>query len=308
MAVSAAQSNSGRNRRAALTAAPFLLPYLILFAVFLVWPLAYGFYLSLHEWHLLSPDKKFVGVANYASIAQDDLFRIALANTAWYVLWAVPLGNLVSLLLAIGLNARVRGETFFKVAFYLPTVLSVAVVAVLWRWLYNTEFGLINYYLSALLRFFNISFEPIPWLADPDQALRSFVILGVWWGAGGGMLIYLAGLRAIPEVYYEAAVLDGATPWRRFWNVTWPLLRPTTLFNFVVGVIGAFQLFGIPLIMTSGGPNWGTLTVVLYMYQTGFSLFKMGYGCAVAYTLFLVVLVITAAQFKILAYREEEMA
>ena len=308
MARTANQQNRYQSRRALLAAAPFLLPYLTLFAIFLVGPLVYGFYLSLHEWHLLAPDKKFVGLANYGAIAQDDLFRLALSNTAWYVLLAVPLGNLVSLLLAIGLNSRIRGETFFKVAFYLPTVLSVAVVAVLWRWMYNTEFGIINYYLGRIGDFLHLPLEPIPWLRDPRLALNSFVILSVWWGAGGGMLIYLAGLRAIPETYYEAAVLDGAGPWKRFRFVTWPLLRPTTLFNLVVGLIGAFQLFGIPLIMTNGGPSWGTLTVVLYMYQTGFSLFKMGYGCAVAYTLFVVVLVITVAQFRLLAFREEDMA
>ena len=305
MAVSIARDRRMRIRAVA-TAAPFLLPYLVLFSVFLVWPLLYGFDLSLHDWHLLAPEKRFIGLANYKAILQDDLFLIALRNTAWYALFAVPLGNLVSLLLAIGLNSCVRGETLFKIAFYLPTVLSVVVVAVLWRWLYSTEFGIINYYLGKLLGVFNVRFEPIAWLRDPHFGLPSFVILGVWWGAGGGMLIYLAGLRAIPEVYYEAALLDGAGPWRRFCSVTWPLLRPTTLFNVVIAIIGAFQLFGQVFIMTEGGPNWSTLTVVLYMYQTGFRLFKMGYGCAVAYTLFVVVLAVTLIQFRLLAFREEE--
>jgi len=287
-------------------AVPFLIPYLVLFTVFLVWPLAHGFYLSLHDWHLLEPRKTFVGLANYAGILRDDLFLQALGNTALYVALAVPLGNLVSLLIAIGLNARVRGETLFKLAFYLPTVLSVAVVAILWRWLYSTEFGLINHYLAPLGRLVaGDAWRPIPWLANPSWAMPSIVFASVWWGAGGGMLIYLAGLRAVPESFYEAAVVDGAGPWRRFWSITWPLLKPTTLFNVVVGLIGAFQVFGQVLIMTNGGPNNHTLTLVLYMYRTGFSLFKMGYGCAVAYAIFLVVLVVTVAQFKLLPYRDE---
>jgi multiple sugar transport system permease protein len=297
--------------RPLLVALPFLLPYLLLFGTFLVGPLLYGFYLSLHDWHLLDPEKRFVGMANYRGVLQDDLFRIALMNTAYFVVLAVPLGNLTSLLIALGLNARVRGETFFKLAFYLPTVLSVAVVAVLWRWLYSTEFGLINHYLAAghgLLRAVGLAhgaFEPVPWLANESTAMPSLVMMSVWWGAGGGMLIYLAGLRAIPESYYEAALVDGAGPWKRFWAITWPLLRPTTLFNVVIGLIGAFQMFGQVLIMTNGGPHWRTMTVVYYMYQTGFSLFKMGYGSAVAYTLFLVILVVALLQFRLLAYREE---
>jgi multiple sugar transport system permease protein len=297
--------------RPLLVALPFLLPYLLLFGTFLIWPLIYGFYLSLHDWHLLDPDKRFVGLANYQGVVQDDLFRIALQNTAYYVILAVPLGNFISLLIALGLNTRVRGETFFKLAFYLPTVLSVAVVAVLWRWLYSTEFGLINHYLQAgheLLKPVGLThgaFEPVPWLADKSTAMPSLVMMSVWWGAGGGMLIYLAGLRAIPESYYEAALVDGAGPWKRFWAITWPLLRPTTLFNVVIGLVGAFQMFGQVFIMTSGGPNWGTMTVVYYMYQTGFSLFKMGYGSAVAYTLFLVILIVTLLQFRLLSYREE---
>jgi multiple sugar transport system permease protein len=283
-------------RRPAWTiAAPFLLPYLVLFSVFLVWPLAYGFYISLHDWHLLAQSRPFVGLANYAAVWRDDLFLLALRNTAYFVALAVPAGNLVSLLIALGLNARVRGETLFRLLYYLPTILSVAVVAVLWKWLYSTEFGLINHYLG----------RQIPWITDPKLAMPSLAIASIWWGAGGGMLIYLAGLRAIPESYYEAAEIDGAGTWTRFWSITWPLLMPTTLFNLVVGLIGGFQMFGQAFMITGGGPHNATLTVVQYMYRTGFSLFKMGYGAAVAYSLFLVVLVVALLQFRLLAFKEE---
>jgi multiple sugar transport system permease protein len=254
---------------------------------------------------------RYVGLANYAGVIRDDLFRKALINTLFFVALSVPLGNLASLLIAIGLNSRPKGETLYKVCFYLPTVLSVAVVTVLWKWMYSAEFGLINHYLGRgyeALRAAHLAtgeWKPIPWLGDPKYAMSSLVLMSVWWGAGGGMLIYLAGLRAIPESYYEAAEVDGASPWKRFWAITWPLLRPTTLFNVVVGLIGAFQVFGQVFMMTQGGPHWSTLTVVFYMYQTGFSLFKMGYGSAVAYTLFLVILGVTLIQFRLLAYREE---
>jgi multiple sugar transport system permease protein len=310
-AVTPRTGGSRRRRRPFAVAVPFLLPYLALFTVFLAWPLVYGFYLSLHDWHLLSPEKRFVGFSNYAGVIRDDLFHRAVLNTLVFVALSVPLGNLASLLIALGLNSRPKGETLFKVGFYLPTVLSVAVVTVLWRWIYNAEFGLLNHYMSQgheLARSVGITSEPwkpIPWLGSPQYSMSSLVMMSVWWGAGGGMLIYLAGLRAIPESYYEAAEVDGATPWRRFWAITWPLLRPTTLFNVVVGLIGAFQMFGQVFMMTQGGPHWSTLTVVYYMYQTGFSLFKMGYGSAVAYTLFLIILVVTVIQFRLLAYREE---
>jgi multiple sugar transport system permease protein len=282
-------------RPAWIVAAPFLLPYLVLFSIFLVWPLAYGFYISLHDWHLLAHSRPFVGLANYAAVWQDDLFLLALRNTAYFVAIAVPAGNIVSLLIALGLNARVRGETLFRLLYYLPTILSVAVVAVLWKWLYSTEFGLINHYLG----------RQIPWITDPKLAMPSLAIASIWWGAGGGMLIYLAGLRAIPESYYEAAEIDGAGTWTRFRSITWPLLMPTTLFNLVVGLIGGFQMFGQAFMITGGGPHNATLTVVQYMYRTGFSLFKMGYGAAVAYSLFLVVLAVALLQFRLLAFKEE---
>jgi multiple sugar transport system permease protein len=277
----------------------------------MLWPLIYGFYLSLHEWHLLSPTKHFVGLDNYSGVIHDDLFRKAVVNTLYFVAVSVPLGNLVSLLIALALNSRPRGETLFKVCYYLPTVLSVAVVTVLWRWMYSAEFGLVNHYLGRthdVVTSVGIpsgAWKPISWLGDPHYSMLSLVMMSVWWGAGGGMLIYLAGLRAIPESYYEAAEVDGATVWKRFWAITWPLLRPTTLFNVVIGLIGSFQVFGQVLMMTQGGPHWSTMTVVYYMYQNGFSLFKMGYGSAIAYSIFVLILVVTLIQFRLLAYREE---
>ncbi|HEY3285048.1 MAG TPA: sugar ABC transporter permease [Armatimonadota bacterium] len=291
----------------------FLVPYLLLFSVFVIGPVTYGFYISLHDYHVLSTHRPFVGFANYAGALHDDLFLKSLINTAYFAVMVVPLGNLISLLLALGICKEGRLTTFFRSAFYLPVVISVAVVAVLWQWLYSTQWGLINYYLDAgaealrqlpLLGAHIPAYTPIPWLSSPRFAMASIALLSMWWGAGGNMIVYLAGLQAIPETYYEAATLDGANSWQRFWSVTWPQLRPTLLFCLVLSVIGAFQVFGQVMVLTRGGPDFSTYTMVLYLYLTGFSLYKMGYACAVAYLLFLVVLVFTLLQFRLLSFKE----
>ncbi len=285
-----------------MTAYAFIAPYIVLFIAFLAVPVAYGLYISLHDWHVLGQNRPFIGFANYAALLKDDLFHRALLNTAYFALLTVLPGNAVSLLLALGLNARVRGETLFKTLYYLPVVLSVAVTAIIWRWLYSTEFGIINHYLSLLG-------GPRPaWLNSPALAMPSLAVMSIWWGAGGNMLIYLAGLRGIPDEYYEAARMDGAGVWARFRHVTIPLLRPTLLFCLVMSLIGSSQVFGQSYILTGGGPHYSTLTVVLYMYQTGFSLYRMGYACAVAYVLFALVLGLTFVQYRLVAGRREDMA
>jgi multiple sugar transport system permease protein len=287
------------------------LPYLILFSIFLVWPLAYGFYISLHKWYVLSPHPQFVGAANYAAALKDDLFRTALLRTAYFVIMVVPLGNALSLLLAIGLNQNYRGTTFYKIAFYLPVLTSVSVVAILWRWLYSTEFGLLNFYLDQAGHFLHgiapglISGKwSVNWLSSPKTAMPAIALLSIWWGAGGNMLIYLAGLKNVPKELLEAAEIDGATPMQRFMNVTWPLLKPTTLFCLVMSVIASSQVFGQTYILTGGGPYYSTLTVILYMYQQGFGLYQLGYASAVGYILFAAVLVFTILQFKLMAEKQ----
>ncbi|MCC6444360.1 MAG: sugar ABC transporter permease [Armatimonadetes bacterium] len=284
-------------RQEALAGYLFLTPYLLLFTLFLAVPVLYGFYISLHDWSVLGTSKPYIGLSNYTALLKDDLFRRALVNTGYFALLTVLPGNLVSLVLALGLNGRVRGEAVFKTLYYLPVILSVAVVAIIWRWLYGSEFGLLNYYLRLL------GLAPIAWLTQTHTAMPALALMSLWWGAGGNMLIYLAGLRGIPESYYEAALLDGAGRWGRFWHITRPLLRPTVLFCLVISLIGASQVFGQSYILTSGGPHYSTLTVALYMYRTGFSFYRLGYACAVAYTLFALILGLTLVQFRML--REE---
>lgn len=282
--------NRRQDARAALG---FLLPYAILFLLFVLGPLVYGFWISLHDWHVLSREVPFIGLRNYATALGDDLFWHSLTVTGLFVLFTVPLGNAVSLLMAIGLNQRFMGTTLYKVAFYLPVVLSIAVVAIVWRWLYQADFGILNQLLGATLGL------NVKWL-NPENALRSLALLSVWWGAGGNMLIYLAALKSVPPELHEAAELDGATAWRRFWATTWPWIQPAVLFCIVISTIASSQVFGQSYILTGGGPADRTLTTVLYMYRQGFGMYQLGYASAVAYLLFVIVLGLSLVQFRAL--------
>lgn len=291
----------------------FAVPHLILFSVFLLAPTLFGFWISLHRWHVLAKTHPLIGLGNYGQAFTDDIFWIALRNTAYFVVLVVPAGNLVSLLLALGLSSLRRFQTFYKIVFYLPVIISIAVVAVLWRWLYNTEIGLLNLYLEHIvggLRHLGLPlppFTPVPWLSSPQAVMPSIALMSIWWGAGGNMILYLAGLNNIPDDYHEAAQIDGANAWHRFWAITWPLLKPTTLFCLVFSVLGAFQVFGQTYVLFApgSGPARSGLTLVLYMYQQGFSEYQIGYGTAVAYLLFAIVLLFTAIQFRLLSRREE---
>ncbi len=281
----------GARRRDGMWAGLFLAPYLLFFATFVLLPVGYGFWISLHKWHVLARDVPFVGLRNYRIALQDDLFRLSLARTVFFAALAVPIGNVVSLGLAVMLNSASRGATFFKVAFYLPVVVSIAATAVIWRWLYNTEFGLLN-------RLFGTN---VPWLSSPSWAMPSIVILSIWWGAGGNMLVYLAALKAVPKEQLEAASLDGAGGSQRFRHVTVPNLSGVILFCLVMSVIGASQVFAQTYILTGGGPADSTLTVMLYMYRQGFQQYQLGYGSAVAYLLFAGVFLLGLTQIKTMA-------
>jgi multiple sugar transport system permease protein len=290
----------------------FALPHLVLFALFVLAPVLFGFGMSLYRWHILAKTHPFVGAANYAAALQDDIFWLALRNTLYFTVLIVPAGNLVSLLLALGLSAVRRLGTFYKVVYYLPTVISLTVVAVLWRWLYNAEVGLLNLYLKQAIGTLEgiglplPPYRPIPWLSKPEMVMPSIALMTIWWHAGGNMVLYLAGITNIPDDYYEAATLDGANGWQRFWKITWPLLKPTTLFCLVFSVLGAFQIFGQSYVIYRGeiGPARSALTLVYYMYQQGFNQYEFGYGAAVAYLLFAMVLVVTVVQFRLFTERE----
>ena len=225
---------------------------------------------------------RFVGFDNYLRVFNDPLFWTAVANTLYFVGVGAPLTILVGLFAAFALNVpALRFKRFFRLAFFLPVVTTLLAVAIVWRYLYHPRFGLVNY---ALL---SVGFEPIDWLGDPQWAMPALILLAVWKNFGYSMLIFLAGLQAISPSLYEAARIDGASWWQQQWYVTIPQLAPTTVFVTVITLIGYFQFFAEPYILTQGGPLNSTLSIVLYLYQQGFRWWQMGYASAIAFVLFM---------------------
>jgi multiple sugar transport system permease protein len=271
----------------------FILPWLIGFIAFSGGPILASLGISLTEYSILSPPK-FIGMGNYTQLFNDELFYKAVANTVYYVGVSVPLGVMLAFLMAIALNQKLGGQTWFRTIFYLPSVVSGIAVALLWSWLLNADFGLFNFLLSL------VGITGPKWLFSTTWAMPSIIIMSLW-GVGGNMVVFLAGLQGIPEHLYEAAELDGAGEWGKFWNVTIPMISPVIFFNMIVTIIGAFQIFDQVYIMTNGkgGPANATLVYVLYLYRNGFEYFKMGYASALAVVLFLIILAITVVQFAV---------
>lgn len=273
----------------------FVLPSLLFLAVFVVYPILNAFYLSLHRYTLLEAPV-WNGLTNYRLLLDDSRFFKALGNTLLFALMTVPVGTVVSLLLAVLINLPLRGITFFRTAYYLPVVTSFVAVSFIWLWIYEPQFGVLNRLLETL------GLPTAAWLRDPNTALLSIAILSIWKNAGYNMIIFLAGLQGIPEYLYEAAEIDGAGPVQRFWYVTVPMLSPTTFFVFIVYFIGALQMFVQAWILTQGGPLDSTLTVVYLIYQNGFEFLKMGYAAAMSVILFVFITVITYINTRIVRY------
>lgn len=267
----------------------FALPWLAGFFIFTLGPMLVSIYMSFTRWDGITPlsQIQWVGIENYQRLFTDDpRFVKALANTAWYVMWAVPFGTLNALAMALLLNQDVKGQAVFRTLFYLPSVVSGVATSMMWLWLFNPSFGPINYALAKL----GVPEAYLPgWLTDQHWAMTAFIFMSLW-GVGNSMLIYLAGLQGVPVHLYEAADLDGATSWVRFRHVTLPMLTPTLLFNLIMAVIGSFQTFTQAFVMTNGGPKDSTLFYVLYLYQKAFQQFQMGYASAMAWILFFIVM------------------
>jgi len=266
-------------------------PWIIGFILFYIGPVIASFYFSLTNWDLLSPPE-FIGANNYVKIfTRDPLFLQSLKVTLVYTLTYVPLDLILGLLIALLLNRPLKGIGIFRTIFYLPSVLTGVAYVVMWMWIFNPTVGLIN----TLLRVFGITGPR--WLLDPKFALWALVLMSIF-QVGRSMVIYLAGLQDVPKELHEAASIDGANAWGRFWKITLPLLTPSILFNLIFGMIMTFQSFTNVYIATNGGPLDSTLFYVLYLYQKAFSLFEMGYASAMAWILFLMVLVLTLIIFK----------
>jgi len=275
----------------------FLAPSLVFFITFLLFPVLFSLYLSFHQWNMFSSDTSFIGVSNYVQVVSSYEFWDVMSNTLVYTLGTVPLNMLLALVFATFLSKNIRGKKFLRAALFTPVIISPVAAAVIWRWIYEPNFGLLNYLLS----FFGI--DPVNWLNDPTAAMFAIIVMGVWKTFGFNMILFAAGLSGIPEQYYEAAELDGSNAWQRFWHITIPLLSPTTLFVLVMSVIGSFQVFDLVYVLTSGGPIGSTKVLVFYLYEHAFKFFEMGYASAVAYLLFGAVFALTILQLRIMKKR-----
>jgi multiple sugar transport system permease protein len=295
------RSRSSLRRREAMTGYLFILPAVLGFLLWTAGPMIYSFWMSLHEWDLLT-DPEWVGFGNYRDMWEDKLFWKSLRVTFYFLFVSVPLFQLISFGVALLLNVRVRGMSFFRTAYYLPTIVPLVASSVLWAWVFNSEFGLLN----AALRKFGIS--KILWLQDPTWAMPALIVMSLW-VFGGTMIIYLAGLQGIPQHLYEAAELDGAGPWNKLLNITIPMMSPVIFFNLVLGLIGALQTFTQAYVITNGGPQNSTLFYALYIYRRAFTDFKMGYASALAWVLFGIVLAFSILIFRSfgrMVYYEDE--
>jgi multiple sugar transport system permease protein len=281
----------------------FLTPYLILFTAFLIFPLIFGFWLSFMKYEMISPQPPhFVGLANYAEAFGDHYFWKALGITTIFVLISVPITIVLALAFAAAMNrVNSRRQNIYRLAIFLPTMLTISVVGILWRWFYEAEFGLINSVLARFVAFLGLSnLNPkLPWLEKPHWAMASIIIMTIWWTIGAPVVILQAGLKQIPEAFYEAASLDGAVGLRRFFSITLPLLRPVLLFVSVTSVIGAFQIFGQTFLVTGGGPELSTRVMMQYIYEKAFNDYRLGYGSAMSWLLFVVIAAFSILQFRL---------
>lgn len=263
-----------------------LLPNVVGFLMFMLIPMVATFVLSFTQYNMLNP-AKFIGFDNYINMAKDPIVRQVTINTLLYTLITVPIGMVISLLLAVMLDQKIPFRRFFRAAFFLPSITSMVVVAIVWQWIYNPDFGLLNYFLSL------IGIQGPKWLLDGRTSLLSLAIVGIWKSAGYNMIIFLSGLQGISTSYYEASKLDGANSFAQFRYITLPLLKPTTFFIFVMSVISSFQVFDQVMLMTQGGPGRTSSVLVHYLYQNAFQYFKLGYACSMAYLLFFIIMIIT---------------
>ncbi len=271
----------------------FLLPNILGFLIFSSVPVLVTFSISLLDWDLIRAPR-FVGIDNYVKLLTGDpIFVKVLVNTGYYVAGTVPAGVILSLMLALAMNSNVRGISFFRAVFFIPVISASVAVAMMWRWIFNTDYGLLN------LWFTTVGLPRIPWLSSTAWAMPALIIMAVWKSLGFNMVIFLAGLQGISAQLYEAASIDGANRWHRFRYITVPMLAPTTFFVLIISVIGSFQVFDLAFVLTRGGPGDATNTMVMYIYNQAFQFFHMGYAAAIAWVLFAIIFLITLAQTQL---------
>lgn len=290
-----------RSMRKQWSAYLFLLPCFLLFGLFTVFSVGYAFYLSFHEWNVLEPQKPYVGLDNYRRLLDDHRFHDSIVNTIYYTVVLVPVTTALGLLIALLLNAQIRAKGLFRAIFYLPVITPLVIASIVWKWVYQGDYGLLNYYLIEL----NIINDPLLWLSDKRLAMPAVILTNVWKSVGFAMVVYLAGLQAIPQDFYDAAKVDGAGGWRRLKDITIPLLSTSTFFVIIILLLGSLQAFTQIFVMTNGGPVGSTTTVIFYIYQYAFRRFEMGYASAMAFALFVLMFGFTLIQMRFF-YREHD--
>lgn len=285
--------------KASMTAAYlFVAPAFIAILIFFFVPVISAFVMSFTDFDIYAfgdfNTVRFIGLKNYQHLFEDPLFWLSLKNTCYYVLLATPLSIAVSLGAALLLNSKlVKFKGIFRLSYFIPYITTLVAVAIVWRFIYHPKFGILNFFLGF------IGIDPIDWLGDPNWAMPAIVLMSVWKSFGYNMIIFIAGLQNIPEDLYEAASIEGASEWQQFKSITIPMLAPTTLFISIITIVGYFQLFAEPYIMTQGGPLNKTLSIVGYMYQEGFRWWNMGYSASISFVLFFIILAVTIIQFKL---------
>ncbi len=282
-------------RRRTIIGYIFILPFILGFFIWFLVPALVAANLTVHRWNLISPPR-FVGMFQFNKMLSDPILAQSLKVTFIFSAISVPLGLIFAFFLANLINTKVRGIAVFRTIYFLPSIVPAVANAILWAWLFNTEFGLINFVIRAF------GGPKIGWLQDPNWVMLAFVILTIW-GVGGSMIIFLAGLQGIPQIFYEAAEIDGAGRWQRLLYVTLPMMSPIIFFNLVIGFINSFQIFVSALLITNGGPQHATLFLVLYVYRTAFQSQKMGYAAVLSWLLFAILMLLSFIVFRYIGSR-----
>lgn len=271
----------------------FIAPKMVVFVVFLVLPIIFATYLSLTDWPLIGTSGRFVGLGNYVEMFTSASFWQAFANTMVFAVGTVPVSIGLGLLVALGLNRQLPGRTLLRGIFFVPFVISMVAVALMGTWIFNEHYGVVNHLLNA------VGIESVPWLSSERWAMLTLVVETYWIRLGFCMIIYLAGLQGIPAELYEAARIDGASPWREFTHITWPLLRPTTFVLIILNVAYSLHVFDLIYIQTNGGPGFATTVLVQYVYEEAFVRSRAGYASAIGLFLYLLLMAFTVVQWRL---------
>jgi multiple sugar transport system permease protein len=278
---------------------PYLLvsPYLIFVILFVLFPVFFCFFLTFHKWNIISP-MRFIGAGNYIRLIHDRLFWKAIGNTLKFLLLHIPLQLIVSLFLAQLLSLQIKGVAFFRAAFFLPVIVSGVVITIIWQQLFGYDTGMFNRILTS------IGLSKTGWLVNPDIAIYSIAIMATWKNIGLYVILFLVGLQTVPQQYYEAAKLEGASAWQRFYHITLPMINPTIFMVVVLSTIGGFSLFIEPYIMTAGGPLNQTLSAVLYIYKQAFQYYNMGYSATLGFFYAFLIMTVVVLQKKFIEKEE----